>query len=387
MYFSIIFIHLVIQVKFSIADEETLSLKSSCSDLVLDSNTNQMIKSLSLYRDEVFLLYGNAKETSDVFLYNYWASQINMEKPLFGLFSEPKQPFKMGNNKKEFNTTVKHGKLNQFLPKIDEFIASNEIISMLRLNDQLVVIFLRSIFEHTNIVYLTYEWHGTNASKLLESGIVQASNNEASQSILLFHFNETKLVNKENISVCKLVMFLRTIKIHLFIYLDFISLNDPSYQMGTINIHNNRLQLFPTSTYSRFIGINGNMNTRLYLVEEREEGSKYPDFQPFSKKVSIGKWRALKFANYIYLLSGIHSGYVYYFKPDNLTRRDPNDSLVVPLGVMSYGRFFGCGVESGREPTFPPDTLIVHSLFVHSYICKFSMIKHTIKHLTLYSLF
>ncbi|KAI2809719.1 hypothetical protein BLOT_000870 [Blomia tropicalis] len=195
MYFSIIFIHLVIQVKFSIADEETLSLKSSCSDLVLDSNTNQMIKSLSLYRDEVFLLYGNAKETSDVFLYNYWASQINMEKPLFGLFSEPKQPFKMGNNKKEFNTTVKHGKLNQFLPKIDEFIASNEIISMLRLNDQLVVIFLRSIFEHTNIVYLTYEWHGTNASKLLESGIVQASNNEASQSILLFHFNETKLIS------------------------------------------------------------------------------------------------------------------------------------------------------------------------------------------------
>ncbi|KAI2809720.1 hypothetical protein BLOT_000871 [Blomia tropicalis] len=82
------------------------------------------------------------------------------------------------------------------------------------------------------------------------------------------------------------------------------------------------------------------MNTRLYLVEEREEGSKYPDFQPFSKKVSIGKWRALKFANYIYLLSGIHSGYVYYFKPDNLTRRDPNDSLVVPLGVMSYGLYF-----------------------------------------------
>lgn len=151
------------------------------------------------------------------------------------------------------------------------------------------------------------------------------------------------------------------------------------------------------------MGTVANRHDTLYLLLNRSESARYAEFAPFSSVLSLQNWRALLFADYVYVLSGgggrtslstgdstiskagdhdhDHHYYVYYFKPANLTEYYVRATLEQRVGRMRYGTFFGCrleGEEGGEaeaevaeEPAFPPEFVFVHiDVLVHTRFCK-----------------
>lgn len=170
--------------------------------------------------------------------------------------------------------------------------------------------------------------------------------------------------------------------------LDFIRLDDPSYQEGTMNLsiakgilalRPNQSRLFGIanrhrSEFTTPIEVATSRDTKLYLVADREHSKMYSDFLPLPAVLNMQHWRALLFHDYVYLLSGLRGGMVYYFKLEKLSVYDDRFSLVLWMANMSYARFFGCPragpMRVEEEPKFPSDKVFQHARYWSMTFCK-----------------
>lgn len=104
-------------------------------DLVLTNSSNNVIKSLSTYRDQIVMLYGNANDTASVFLYRFRDVNVtNLSGPLFGI------DFEKGE-------AIEHDSLDHIFPGLRPYINKYEIVSLLYFNDQLVICFFRDVLK------------------------------------------------------------------------------------------------------------------------------------------------------------------------------------------------------------------------------------------------
>lgn len=151
---------------------------------------------------------------------------------------------------------------------------------------------------------------------------------------------------------------------------DFITLGDPSYHEGVAKLSSGgKLELMLNQ--SRFMGCGSHLNSKLYLLSDKWQSLKYPDFVPFYKLLHLQDWRALQYRDWLYLLSGYKSGTVFYFKPTPLSKFDANTTLELQMGTMNYSTFFGCSREARPLPTFPPEDVVPKFIGIEgSHFCK-----------------
>lgn len=104
-------------------------------DLVMTNSSSNVIKSLSTYRDQIVMLYGNANDTASVFLYRFREVNVtNSSGPLFGI------DFEKGE-------AIEHDSLDHIFPGLTPYINKYEIVSLLYFNDQLVLCFFRDVLK------------------------------------------------------------------------------------------------------------------------------------------------------------------------------------------------------------------------------------------------
>ena len=106
---------------------------ATCDNIVLASNTsNMVIKAMSLFQDQVVLLFGEENKTTSVFLHHYRAhDQITRtDRVMFSLELDK-------------GDVIEQGPLEQVFPGMNKHMAKYEIVSMIYIHERLVVFFFR----------------------------------------------------------------------------------------------------------------------------------------------------------------------------------------------------------------------------------------------------
>ncbi|KAH9390733.1 hypothetical protein TYRP_006315 [Tyrophagus putrescentiae] len=349
------------------------------------AQSKHVVKSLSLYgANQVVMVYGEESETTSAFVYHYQLPEsFNRSRPLSALGLDTPQAVRI----------IAHDSLANLFPGVGETVERHEIVSLLYIAEQTAVLFFRAVQEG-KALFILYQ-----GRSVVQRGHVQTvSGRAASHAVWLAHFGDPEEAS--------------TLPKETAIPAHFITLDDQSLQQGTAKLtspssssssavpdeeEEEFLQLSLLVNQSRLMGTVANRHDTLYLLLNRSESARYAEFAPFSSVLSLQNWRALLFADYVYVLSGgggrtslstgdstiskagdhDHHYYVYYFKPANLTEYYVRATLEQRVGRMRYGTFFGCrleGEEGGEaeaevaeEPAFPPEFVFVHiDVLVHT---------------------